>query len=118
MPRSLPELAVPAHPQRLEGVRIDMAKADLKKLEALQREAHGKVLARSFEIAGVSQKEAAALLGLDVSTLSRQLAAKEAQQTWRWQQHPKIGPALLLAQAEDESGVVVRHVIELERRTG
>jgi hypothetical protein len=101
------------HPQRLEDVRPAMAKADLKKVETAHREAHGKVLARALELAGVSRKEGAALLDLDETTLSRQLAAKEAQQTWRWQQHPRLGPALLLAQAEDETGVVVRHVIEV-----
>lgn len=102
-----------AHPQRLEDVRLDMAKADLKKVEQQQREAHGRVLARSIQLAKLSHKEAAAALGLDESTLSRQLAAKEAQQTWRFQQHDRLGPALLVAQAEDETGVIVRHVIEV-----
>ena len=107
-----------AHPQRLEDVRPTMAKADLKKLEQLQREAHGRVLARALQIAGLTQKEAAAALGTDESTLSRWIAAKESQQTWRFQQHRKLGAALLLAQAEDETGVIVRHVIELERKVG
>lgn len=111
---SIAEKAAPRHPQRLEGVRLDMAKADLKKVEEQgQREAHGKVLARSIQIAGLSQKEAADALGTDESTLSRWLRAKEPQQTWRFQQHKVLGPALLLAQAEDETGVVVRHVIEV-----
>jgi len=114
VPKPLPA----AHPQRLEDVRLEMAKADLKKVEQAQREAHGRVLARSIQIAGLTQKEAAAALGTDESTLSRWIAAKEAQQTWRFQQHRTLGPALLLAQAEDETGVIVRHVIEMERKVG
>ena len=106
------------HPQRLADVRPVMAKADLKKLgEQHQREAHGDVLRRSIQLAGWSQKEAAAALDTTEATLSRWLAAKEAQPTWRFQQHPVLGPALLLAQAEDEAGVVVAHVITIARRT-
>lgn len=107
-----------AHPQRLEDVRPAMAKADLKKVEQQQREAHGRVLARAIQLAKLSQKEAADLLGTDESTLSRWLAAKESQQTWRFQQHPTLGPALLVAQAEDETDVIVRHVIEVSRKVG
>lgn len=111
-PKSASALA-DVHPQRLENVRPVMAKADLKKVEEA-KQAHGRVLARAIQLAGLTRKEAAALIDLDEQSLSRQIAAKEAQQTWRFQQHPKIGPALLLAQAEDETGVVVRHVIEMK----
>lgn len=107
-----------SHPQRLEDVRPAMAKAAVKKLGEAQREAHGRVLARAIQIAGLSQKEAADALETDESTLSRWLRAKEPQQTWRFQQHAVLGPALLLAQAEGEAGVIVRHVIELERKVG
>lgn len=87
------------HPQRLDDVRPEMAKAGLKKLED-GREAHGRVLARAIQIAGLSQKEAADALDTDPSTLNRWLQAKEPQQTWRFEQHAVIGPAYLQAQAE------------------
>ena len=106
------------HPQRLEDVRPVMAKADLKKVEEEgSRQAHGKVLARAIQIAGLSRKEAAGLMDMDEQSLSRQIAAKEAQQTWRFQQHPRLGPALLLAAAEEETDVIVRHVIEMKAAT-
>lgn len=113
MPRNGSNALTDVHPQRLEDVRPQMAKVDLKKVETTAKEQHGRVLARAIQIAGLTRKEAAALVDLDEQSLSRQLSAKEAQQTWRFQQHPTLGPALLLAQAEDETGVVVRHVIEL-----
>ena len=108
-----------AHPQRLEDVRPAMAKATVRKVED-GREAHGRVLARSIQLAGLSQKEAAAALGTDESTLNRWLKAKESQQTWRFEQHAIIGPAYLLAQAEkradEDSAVQVVTTVNIRRR--
>jgi hypothetical protein len=116
-PKSAPVVAA-AHPQRLEGVRIDMAKADLKKVEDCGKQAHGKVLARSIQIVGWSHKEAAGYLGTDESTLCRWIAAKESQQTWRFEQHPVLGVAYLQAQAEARHGLSVQVEMNIRiRRT-
>lgn len=70
-----------------------------------QREAHGKVLERAIQIAGYSKKEATAELGVEhQSQLTAWLKGDEHQQTWRFQQHPRLGPALLIAQAEVTNG--------------
>lgn len=109
------------HPQRLEDVRPRMAKATVKKLGD-GREAHGKVLARAIQIAGLSQKEAADALETDPSTLNRWIQAKEPQQTWRFEQHAVIGGAYLEALAEkraqEDSGVVVVTNISIRRKVG
>lgn len=88
-----------------------------------QRQAHGRVLRRAAQLAGYeSDKELASALGdVSKSQLSEWFAGTENPQTWRFQQHAVLGPALLLAQAEDETGYVVRHVIEgppLQRKVG
>lgn len=112
-PPSIAKPAASCHQQRLEDVRLSMAKADLKIVEESGRQAHGKVLARSIQLAGWSQKEAAAQLGTDESTLSRWLTAKESQQTWRFQQHPILGAALIIAQAEAHDLAKAVTVIEV-----
>lgn len=92
--------------------RGETAPNDLRKLEA-----HGKVLRRAAEIAGLTHgKTLADELGVSESSLSEWFAGNPHgghPQTWRFQQHPRLGPALLVAQAEDETGVIVRHVIEV-----
>lgn len=108
------------HPQTLGDVRPVMAKASVKKVNECWKVAHGRVLVRAIQIAGLSQKEAADALGTDESTLSRWLKAKEPQQTWRFEQHPVIGTAYLQAQAEtraaDDSAVVVVTQISIRQR--
>lgn len=121
MPKGSEALA-DVHPQRLEDVSPRMAKAALKKVEESGREAHGRTLARAIQIAGLSQKEAADALGTDESTLSRWLRAKEPAQTWRFEQHPRLGNAYLLAQAEkraeDDSGIQIVTQISVRRKAG
>ena len=112
----------PTVAKALDGVPLKMLKKDgdpgLKNFQE-QRRAHGRVLERAIQIAGLTKKEATERLGIEQqSQLTAWLTGAENPQTWRFQQHPTLGPALLLAQAEDETGVVVRHVIEMERKVG
>jgi hypothetical protein len=90
-----------------------MAKADLKNLE---REELGRVIERTFELAGLSQKEAAALLERDQAQIARWIAGTERPQLESIYATPTLRARLLLAMAE-QAGVAVRMVIEfpLER---
>lgn len=107
----------------LETVPLKMLQIDgepaLKKLQE-RREAHGKVLARAIQIAGLSKKEACAVLGVEANQLSAWLSGNENPQTWRFQQHPQMKRALLAAQAEDMTGVVpmLTFTIPLELPSG
>jgi hypothetical protein len=62
--------------QRLDAVRPVMAKA-LLKVEESWREQVGHAIARTFALAGVSQKEAAALLERDPAQIARWVASSE-----------------------------------------
>lgn len=77
----------------------------LKKLQE-RREAHGKVLGRAIQIAGLSKKEACGELGIEAPQLSAWLSGNENPQTWRFQQHPQLKRALLIAQAEEAIGML------------
>lgn len=65
-----------AQRQSLDGVRPVMAKA-LMKVETPWRALVGHAIARTFALAGVSQKEAAALLDRDPAQIARWIAASE-----------------------------------------
>lgn len=91
-----------------------MAKADLTNRE--KRAIYGRILRRACLLAGYqTRKEAADALVMDEGQLGRWWSGDENPQTWRLQQHKKIGPALILAQAEAQEGVVVKMSIELSR---
>lgn len=98
-----------------------MAKADLagvKKVDDVGRQRFGAVLARSVELAGLIDKEAAARLKVDDGQFSRWLRGVENPQVWRFHQDELLGPALIAAQAEVTEGATVRTVIELRRKVG
>ncbi len=65
--------------QRLEKARPPQAKADLKKVEQ-GRALLGHVVKRCFDFAGVSQKEAAALVDRDQAQIARWIAGTERPQ--------------------------------------
>ena len=104
------------------NVPLKMVQGDsevvLKKIQEDARRRHGKVLERAIQIAGYSKGEAcyelASVTGesdpIANSQLSAWIAGAENAQTWRFEQHPRLGKALLLAQGEarekDDSGVV------------
>lgn len=99
----------------------------LKNLQEARRR-HGKVLERAIQIAGYSKGEAcyelATVTGdtdpISQSQLSAWLAGTENPQSWRFEQHPRLGRALLVAQGEareqDDSGVVVTMSIGVQLR--
>ena len=77
MAGSLPLIGATPPRKRLDGVRPTMAKA-VKKMDATDmREAVGLVIRRCFQLAGLTQKEAAALIGRDEAQLARWIAATE-----------------------------------------
>lgn len=71
------EAARARHLSRLENLPVVMAKADLNKGETPWREQVGHAIARTFALAGVSQKEAAALLERDPAQIARWIASSE-----------------------------------------
>lgn len=79
----LPALDASSHRNRLDGVRPVMAKA-VNKIETRQivewKEAVGRAVQRCFLLAGVSQKEAAALLSRDTAQIARWVAGTERPQ--------------------------------------
>lgn len=68
---------VARHLERLENVSPVMAKADLNRIETPWREHVGRAIARTFALAGVSQKEAAALLNRDQAQVARWVSGAE-----------------------------------------
>jgi hypothetical protein len=107
------------HRLNVDDVRPVMAKVVVKKIdEAAERAKYGHILARAVELAGYIDKQAADELGVDRAQFSRWLTGKENAQTWRFQSHDILGPALLSAQAEQTRGATIRTVIELERKVG
>lgn len=91
-----------------------MAKADLTTRE--MRAPYGKILERASQIAGLNQQQTADALVVHRSQLARWWSGDENAQTWRYTNHPKLGPAHLQAQAEAQAGAVVRMSIELEAK--
>ena len=68
------------HRERLEIGRPQMAKADLKKVDICWKASVGQVFQRCLLLAGVSQKEAAALLQRDPGQVGRWIAGTERTQ--------------------------------------
>jgi len=92
-----------------------MAKA-LKKVEAPWREQIGRAISRCCALAGVSQKEAAALLDRDQAQIARWIAGTERPQMDAVFAVPVLRVALVLALAElAGDGVDVQTVITVRR---
>lgn len=70
------------HLDRFEPVRFNRRRTDLKNVEdaAHWRPLIGRALARAIQIAGLSQKEAAALIGRDQAQVARWIAGSERPQ--------------------------------------
>lgn len=66
--------------QRLENLPLRQAKADLKNLDRSWREQVGRAIQRAFSLAGITQKEAAALLNRDQAQVARWIAGAERPQ--------------------------------------
>lgn len=100
----------PASPlQRLEAVRPRMAKV-LNAVETPDRAPVGAALRRAIAIVGLSDKEAADLLGLDKSQLSRWLSGGETIQLHRVYATKLHGP-LAIELARDAEQCVVETTV-------
>lgn len=114
---TLPNSAATRHLERLEDVSPTMAKAELKKLEGAWKEDLGRAIQRAFALAGLSQKEAAALLGRDVAQVSRWIAATEPPQFAAIFAVACLRYALVVALAELAGpDVIVETVVRVQRR--
>ena len=92
-----------------------MAKADLKKVEQGGRELTGKALTRCFEIAGLSQKEAAALVNRNPSQVARWLAGTETAPLHVLLSVRQLHGPLVIALAEVTQAAAVTTHIEVTR---
>ena len=99
-------------PAKLDAVPLKMLKSEgdpaLKNLQKA-REDHGKVLRRAAQLAGYEcDKDIAKAIGVEnVSQLSAWFSGRENPQTWRFERHPVLGPALRLASYEADGGVLM-----------
>lgn len=108
--------AVPGHLERLENGPSRMAKADLHKNEMPWNEQIGRAIVRCFSLAGVTQKEAAALLDRDPAQVGRWTNGKERPQLDALFAVPLLRQPLVIALAElAGQGVKVVTEIRLER---
>lgn len=107
--------ALPRHLNTLADLAPAMAKADLKKVEA--RRAIGRVVARVFELAGKTQKEAAALLGhKSEATVSRWIAGTERPHFDELESVEAFAAVLVIAWAEVRGhGVEVETIVRVRR---
>lgn len=106
---------------KLDAVPLNMLRIDGEAALKNVRKAHGDVLRRAAQVAGYeSDKELAAALGdVSRSQLSAWFSGDENPQTWRFERHSRLGPALLVAQAEAQGQrVEVRTVITLQQKVG
>lgn len=90
-----------------------MAKAKLDLTNREERAEYGAILRRASEIAGLNRDETADALKVDPAQVSRWWSGDEAAQPWRYRRCEKLRRALIAADAEDATGVIVRTVIEI-----
>lgn len=97
-----------------------MAKAKLGLTLREERAEYGAILRRASEIAGMNRDQTADALKVQPAQVSRWWSGDEAAQTWRYRRNKKLRLALLAADAEDATGVIVRTVIEFpsEKKVG
>jgi hypothetical protein len=108
------------HLERLENLPLTQAKADLTKHELGEnaKEMVGKAVGRCFALAGLSQKEAAALVGREAAQISRWISGAERPQLDVLFVHPCLRQPLVQALAElAGDGVDVQTVVTMRRRS-
>lgn len=110
-------IAAQTHRDLLDEPRKRMATAQLKKVDEADeyRQRIGRGIVRMRQIAGLSQKETAALIGRDVAQLARWEAGTERPQFDRFIAVPQLQRALLLAFAEKAPGVAITTHIDIPR---
>lgn len=115
MPASLSLDRSTALRKRVDDIRPRMAKA-LNKVEERDWKADmGKVIARCFELAGLTDKEAGALMDRDKAQISRWIAGTERPQFDAIFAVPQLRAPLVLALAE-QTPDTVEAVTELRIR--
>lgn len=118
MASSIAEQRVAGHLERLENLRPRQAKADLNPIEIPWREQIGHAIQRALSLAGLSQKEAAALVGRDVAQLARWINGSERPQLDAMFAVEVLRSPLVIALAElAGAGVEVETVVRVVRRT-
>lgn len=112
---TVPDPASARHLQRLENVSVVMAKAELKNLET-GRAQIGRAVLRCFALAGVTQKEGAALLNRDAGQVQRWIVGSERPQFDVIFGVVKLRQCFVVALAEMAGeGVEVKTTIEIRR---
>lgn len=109
MPNSLPDSSAISHLSRLESCEPSMAKADLKNIETAAQ-LIGKAVSRCFALAGVSQKEAAALVGRDPAQVARWISGAERPQMDALFAVEALRQPLVVALAELAGADVTTHI--------
>lgn len=97
---------------RCEAPAPRMAKMKLDRTIYEERAEYGAILRRASELAGMNRDETARALMVDPAQVSRWWSGDEPAQPWRYRRHAKLRQALIAADAEDATGVIVRTVIE------
>ena len=104
-------------PERSHG----QAKADLRIPEMSDKTLVGRAIQRAVSLAGLTNKEAAALIGVNDSQFGKWLSGNEPPQVHRvFGVETLRGPLVIaLAEAMDDSGVIVTtHVSIKQRKVG
>lgn len=95
-----------------------MAKAKLPDVTLSEERAeYGAILRRASEIAGMNRDQTADALKVDPAQVSRWWSGDENPQAFRYRRCEKLRRALIAADAEDATGVIVRTVIEFPAST-
>lgn len=102
---------------RLESVSPSPAKADLKNRENVGKGLIGRAISRCFNLAGITQKEAAAKVDRDVAQVARWIAGTERAQIDAIFSVEELRRPFVIALAElVGEGVEVETVVRVKRR--
>ena len=115
MAATLPIPAPARHVERLDGLRPAMAKAVQKKDLHVWREQIGRVITRVWSLAGLSQKEAAALIDRDQAQVGRWERGEDRPQFDAIFAVPSLRRPLIQALAELADDVIVETVVRMRR---
>lgn len=93
-----------------------MAKAELASLtEREKRASYGQILKKASALANLNRDETARALGVDPSQVSRWWSGDENAQLWRYQQHPVLNRARLIAEAEADDSIEVETTLRIRQ---
>jgi ribosome-binding protein aMBF1 (putative translation factor) len=115
MTTTLAATPAPRHLTRLDDVRPVQAKADLKKVETDWQPLIGAVVSRAFQLAGLTQKEAAAAIDRNPAQVSRWCSGQERPQFDVLFAVEALRVPLVIALAGLIDGVAVETTIHVRR---